>query len=85
MTRSQARLLEVEADERPRWTGNVLPVRFEPGCPLGCGPLLRIVSAQLVLFIHGGYGAPRQTTHEVCPECFWSIERQVIEVNPRKV
>jgi hypothetical protein len=43
------------------------------------------VSAQLVLFRHGGYGAPRQTTHEVCPECFWSIERQVIEVNPRKV
>ena len=80
---SSAQLFDVAPVKRRRWTGNRLPVLFEPGCPLGHGPLVSIVSAQLVLFRHGGYGAPRQTTHEVCPECFWSIERQVIEVNPR--
>jgi hypothetical protein len=75
VSRTQARLLEVEADDRPRWSGNVLPVPLGHNCPAGHGPLLRVVADQPSLFRHGGAGATVRTTHRVCTTCFWSIDQ----------
>jgi hypothetical protein len=38
---------------------------------------------QPALFIHGGYGATRRVTINLCLDCRWAHVVNVIEVNPR--
>lgn len=60
-------------------------VPFGLNCPHGHGPLIAYSECQPALFVHGGYGAARQTTWHQCsqPKCRFSVTTEIIEVNPR--
>lgn len=58
--------------------------RLGVGCPDCGGPLTAVSVEEDALFVHGGYGATRRTTWDVCsgPQCRWSYERAVDEIRP---
>ena len=62
-------------------------VPFGLNCPHGHGPLVPYQECQPALFVHGGYGAARQTTWHQCPlwECRFSVTTEIIEINPRSL
>lgn len=55
------------------------------GCPTCAGPVVTQVVTEPALFIHGGYGASRRTTVEICFDCRTARLLEVTEVNPRSV
>jgi hypothetical protein len=67
-----------------RWTGNVLPVLYDPDACLRCGyPVEHITMIQDPLFFHGGYGAARVTVTDFCWACHHSTVRLEQAVRPR--
>lgn len=55
----------------------------DQGCPDCGGAVVKQVIWEPAPFVHGGYGATRQTTVEVCFGCGWSFVGSISEVNPR--
>lgn len=82
MTAIRQRLLEVAATKRGRHGKALMHVGSV--CPECFGPLASFSAAQPALFVGCGYGAVKETVWEMCPDCLWSIERSVTEVNPRR-
>ena len=50
-----------------------------PECGANTG---QYATEQDALFIHGGYGATSRTVQITCPECGWTMVREVSEVRP---
>jgi hypothetical protein len=67
------------------WTGSRALVPWTPGrCPDCAGDELRQVTvAEPTLFRHGGYGATRATTVDVCGGCGYRRTVNVTELSPR--
>lgn len=80
------RLFDVADKERRRLAGNLpVPVDTSEACPECGAPLIDTSMTEQALFIHGGYGANRESVSVACAEfCGWGLTRSVTETNPRR-
>jgi hypothetical protein len=78
------RLLDVQRQTKPRWTGSLAIVLLARDRCLRCdGNVIEFTYGQLPLFRSHGYGAVRQTRLRLCQFCDWNRIVDVTEVNPR--
>ena len=79
-------LFETDRKQRRRLAGNLpVPVDTTTTCPECGAGLIDTSMIEQALFIHGGYGANRESVSAACAAaCGWGITRSVTDTNPRR-